>query len=229
MNVAFAVVAASIAEVLVRAVNVLVDMVVVIDVVPVVRLVVVVGVVVVAMLAHTVEETDPEDSENISLSMNRLTVSDSTQCTPQSVCSKAFALRNMKFISVTRATFHVEISTLKDTAFWNIAFMFVTRATSHLEMSLSKEVAPLNIPCMSVTDETSHLEMSALKKGASLKIAYMSVIRDTSHSPIDPCSPLAQLPSDEKLRHFSIAWPRTHLSSGENNWVSVVCDDCVIC
>ena len=147
---------------------------------------------------------------------NVLTVSDSTQCTPHSVCSKAFAPPNMNPMSPTRATFHVEISTSKDTARRNMLLMSVTCATFHLEMSALKEVASLNIPRMLVTRETSHREISALQKLELKNNRCISVTRETSHSSIGPCSPLAQLQSGERSRHLPIAVDRATLLSGEN-------------
>ena len=126
----------------------------------------------------------------------------------------------MNPISVTCATFHLEMSTLKDSALRNMLLMFVTCATFQLEMSALKKVASLNIPCMLVTDETSHLKISALKCVFPKNSRCRSVIRDVSQSPIGPCTPLAQLPSDERSRHAVIAWSSVHLSSGENTGVS---------
>jgi len=117
---------------------------------------------VVELITHTDVDTDPGDRSNILL-LNSLTVSDSTQCTPQRVRAKAFASPNMNAISITCATFHLEMSTLKDSALRNMLLMFVTCATFQLEMSVLKKVASLNIPCILVTDETSHFEISALK------------------------------------------------------------------
>ena len=174
---------------------------------------------VVGVVAHTDVDTDPGDRWNM-LWPYCLTVSDSTQCTPQSIRRKAFASPNMNPISVTRATFHLEMSTLKDSALRNMLRMSVTCATFHSEMSALKKDASLNIPCMLATDETFHLEMSALKKGVSLKIPCMSTISEVSHFLIGPWSPLAQLPSDERSRHAVIAWLRSHLSSGKNIGVS---------
>ena len=64
------------------------------------------------VLSHTAVGIDPEEPPN----MRRLSAFEWTQATPQSICSKDAASKNIPAMSVTRHTSHMEISKLKDAA-----------------------------------------------------------------------------------------------------------------
>ena len=95
--------------------------------------------------------------------------------------------------------------------------MSVTRATFHVEMSPLKAAVQANIWLMSVTWDTSQLEMSPLKAVFKANKRLMSVTRDTSHVPIGPCGPMEQ--SSDSLRHSSTASLSSCRVFGENTVV----------
>merc|ERR1712051_1010791 len=102
------------------------------------------------------------------------------------------ALRwNIIAMSVTRATFQVEMSPLKAAAKANMPCMPVTWDTSQLEMSPLKALR-WNIICMSVTRATFQVEMSPLKAAAKANILFMLVTWDTSQLEMSPLKATVQ-------------------------------------
>ena len=105
----------------------------------------------------------PDEPWNIP-SLNDVEVS---HVSPQSVCAKDDARKNMMFIAVTLDTSHSEMSLLNDDAEANMPRMSVTLDTSHLEMSPLNDDAEANMSSMVVTLDTSQSEMSPVNLSAS--------------------------------------------------------------
>ena len=84
----------------------------------------------VLLVADSLAQIFPGEPSNISV-LSALEVLHA----PQSACVKDDADANMRVISVTLDTSHMERSPLNDEAEANMAFMLVTSDTSHLEMS----------------------------------------------------------------------------------------------
>ena len=74
---------------------------------------------------------------------------------------------------------------------------------------------------MSVTCATSHCEMSPLKLVIANKW-LISVTLDTSHSPIGPCTPVEQSPSEERRRHARTDFKSSNLDCGANTEIVVM-------
>ena len=68
-----------------------------------------------------------------------------SHASPQRVCAKDDASKNMSAMFSTLDTSHLEMSMLNDDAEPNMATMSVTLDTSHLEMSLLNDVTSRNI------------------------------------------------------------------------------------
>ena len=69
-----------------------------------------------------------------------LTCFERTQTAPQSLCLKDLTYMNMRFMSVTLDTSHLDMSQLRRTALLITLSMLVTLDTFHFEMSPSKFV-----------------------------------------------------------------------------------------
>ena len=80
---------------------------------------------------HSVRDIDPDESVNMSI----LLAFERTQPAPQSLCLNDAASKNMRLISVTLDTSHIEMSPLNDDAEVNMPSMLATLDTSHLERS----------------------------------------------------------------------------------------------
>ena len=83
----------------------------------------------------------PDEPSNIP----SLSAVEMSHASPQSVCAKDDAPKNMCSMSVTLGTSHFEMSTLNDVARMNIKAMSVTLDTSQFEMSLLNDVARMNM------------------------------------------------------------------------------------
>ena len=95
----------------------------------------------VVKLVVLVVQIRPDEPSNIP----SLSAVEMSHASPQSVCAKDDAPKNICSMSVTLSTSHFEMSTLNDVARMNIKAMSVTLDTSQFEMSPLNDVARMNM------------------------------------------------------------------------------------